>query len=137
MDILEAYRLFEIPRNSTFKEIRNKYLSLVKQYHPDQNEIDTTEKFKQIETAYRILSKNSEFRKETKTTEPKYDKPESKPDKPKPNTKPKNKEPNSEPKPEPKQKQKFKKGQNLDDFLNELMKEGMKKTTKKKNRWES
>ena len=53
----------EIDKNLSKDDIRKAYKRLILKYHPDKNTEDTTEKFKEIHTAYEILS-NNEKRKE-------------------------------------------------------------------------
>ena len=53
----------ESDKNISKEDIRKAYKRLILKYHPDKNTEDTTEKFKEIQTAYEILS-NNEKRKE-------------------------------------------------------------------------
>jgi len=51
------YKILEISENATADEIKKAYRKLAKQYHPDINkDKDAEEKFKEINTAYEILS---------------------------------------------------------------------------------
>lgn len=54
----DYYKLLEVDRKATHKEIRQAYRSLARQYHPDVNsgEKESEEKFKQINEAYSVLS---------------------------------------------------------------------------------
>jgi curved DNA-binding protein CbpA len=69
MDFQKALELLEIDTNQTlYKDItldflKRKYYKLALQYHPDKNtqEIDTTEKFQQINEAYEYLRKEMNF----------------------------------------------------------------------------
>ena len=134
---MDPYRVLDIPRNSTLKEIRTKYFSLVRQYHPDKNNGTTTQKFQEIEAAYKSVYKSvidSENARDTKNTGVKS-RPNTNTNTNPPPKPPKPPKPPPEPaKPEP-PKPKFKKGQSLDDFLNDLMNDGRKKLGKKKDKW--
>ena len=104
---MDPYKILGISRNSTVKEIRDKYIFLARQYHPDKNvDKNTTAKFQEIEAAYRSATDNT-----IKTKKP------------------------PPPPPPPPPRHKFKKGQSLDDFLNDLVNDGKKKLGKKKDRW--
>jgi DnaJ-class molecular chaperone len=52
------YNILEIPNDSSKEEIKKSYKKLVVKYHPDKtnNEPKSTEKFKEIQAAYQILS---------------------------------------------------------------------------------
>jgi curved DNA-binding protein CbpA len=123
MDLITAYLTLGISKSSSLKEVKQRYRSLAREFHPDKNNEDSTKKFQDIEYAYTLIT-NPEIFKNHKP-------PVSKPKSPVP------KPPPPQPKPPPPQptKSKFKKGQNLDDFLDELKKDGFKKTGKKKNKW--
>lgn len=121
---MDPYDVLEIPKNSTLREVRIKYLCLAKKYHPDKSDEDTIKKFQEIEYAYRAIT-NPESLKGSKP--PKSEKPPPRKPKTKPTRTP-------DPPPEP-PRPKFKKGQNLDSFLDELMREGQKKTGKRKDKW--
>jgi hypothetical protein len=52
-----CYEMLEVERTATPQEIRKKYRNLAIQYHPDHNkEVASGEKFKEITSAYEILS---------------------------------------------------------------------------------
>ncbi len=125
MDLFAAYVTLGTSKNSTYKEIRKRYLQLAKQHHPDkhQGSKESIKKFQDIEYAYKLITEN--FSKPVPVSK---QVPVSRPKPPEPKPKPKPPEPKP---PEPK----FKKGQNLDDFLNDLFIDGHKKTGKKKDRW--
>ncbi len=121
MDTFDAYVILGIPRNSTYKEVRGRYLQLAKQNHPDkhQGSKESIKKFQDIECAYRLIVDPASFKQQT----------------PKPSNQSQKKQPPPPPPSEPSKGSKFKKGQNLDDFLNELYNEGCKKTGKKRDKW--
>jgi len=55
---MNPYSILELPENKNISkdEIKKSYKRLILKYHPDKNHnIDTTEKFKEIHTAYEIL----------------------------------------------------------------------------------
>jgi hypothetical protein len=52
---MSLYDILEIRPNATKIEIKKAYLTLAKKYHPDKNP-NTEDKFKQIQSAYEILS---------------------------------------------------------------------------------
>lgn len=54
----DYYAILQVPRNATFAEIKHNYRMLAKQFHPDKNNNDpwATEKFREIQEAYDILS---------------------------------------------------------------------------------
>ena len=50
------YEILNIETSATKDEIRAAYIRLAQKYHPDQNkDIDATERFKEIATAYNVL----------------------------------------------------------------------------------
>jgi len=54
---MNLYDILNIPNDASQDEIKQAYKKLVKQYHPDKNKnIDAEERFKEIQTAYEILS---------------------------------------------------------------------------------
>jgi len=56
---MNLYDILEVSKDATQDEIKNAYKLLVKKYHPDKNKdkaINTEEKFKEIRSAYEILS---------------------------------------------------------------------------------
>jgi outer membrane biosynthesis protein TonB len=123
---MDPYKILNITKKSSPKEIRDSYLKLAKLHHPDKNNGSTAKKFQEIEFAYTLLTGNirrhdpePEPKSKSKPkTEPKS-KPEPKPE-PKPKTEPKPEpKPKSEPKPKPKPEPKFRKNQSLDSFLKE------------------
>ncbi|XP_031483755.1 uncharacterized protein LOC116253125 [Nymphaea colorata] len=53
----DYYSTLGVPRTATSKEIKSAYRKLARQYHPDVNkQPGATEKFKEISTAYEVLS---------------------------------------------------------------------------------
>ncbi|UVC53999.1 molecular chaperone DnaJ [Theileria orientalis] len=53
------YEVLGVDKNSTHKEIRKAFLALSKKYHPDLNtDEDASDKFKELNEAYEILSNN-------------------------------------------------------------------------------
>jgi len=52
----DFYQILGIPRNADSKEIKRAYRRKAKQYHPDVNSGDTTEKFQEINRAYEVLN---------------------------------------------------------------------------------
>ena len=109
---MNSYQILGISKKSTTKEIRERYLCLAKQWHPDKhhNSVESVKKFQEIEYAYKSIINPSAFKKFRPPPPP------------------------PPPPPSP-AVPKFKKNQNLDDFLNELYNEGRKKTGKKKDKW--
>ena len=59
------YKVLQISRQASDKEIKAAYRKLAKKYHPDLNDGTdmAEERFKDINEAYRILSNPSEKRK--------------------------------------------------------------------------
>lgn len=56
---MDLYQILQIPSDSSPDEIRQAYLKLAKQYHPDKNlnnQEEATQKFKEIKMAYEVLS---------------------------------------------------------------------------------
>jgi curved DNA-binding protein CbpA len=61
---MDLYEILEIKPNATEIEIKKAYHRLVKIYHPDKNkDVDTSEKFQKIHSAYEILN-NDKTRQE-------------------------------------------------------------------------
>jgi hypothetical protein len=55
-DILEAFEMFGLNRDSTIQQIKSKYRELALQYHPDKNKsVDTTAKMTEINKAYEMI----------------------------------------------------------------------------------
>ena len=53
----DYYKILQIPKNATQKEIKNKFRRLVKEWHPDRNPDPLTkEKMAEINKAYEVLS---------------------------------------------------------------------------------
>ncbi|GAA0142433.1 chaperone [Lithospermum erythrorhizon] len=53
----DYYSTLGVPKSASVKDIKAAYRKLARQYHPDVNkEPDATEKFKEISTAYEVLS---------------------------------------------------------------------------------
>lgn len=57
MHLSECYRLLGIPRNATLDDIKVAYRRLARKYHPDVNQNDpaASEKFRQVQEAYKML----------------------------------------------------------------------------------
>jgi len=135
---MDPYKILGITKNSTSQEIRQRYIFLAREYHPDKN--GDIKKFQEIEYSYRLITdpKSLKARFPEPTPEPKKPPRRPKPTEP---PKPPKKEPEKVPEPEPElpkkvSKNKFKKDQkNLDDFLNDLTNDFYKKTNTKKDRW--
>jgi hypothetical protein len=53
------YEIFNIHRTASQKEIKARYFMLVKQYHPDHAPKSSTERFRKVVEAYKILSNPS------------------------------------------------------------------------------
>jgi curved DNA-binding protein CbpA len=60
----DLYKLLEIPREASQEDIRKAHRKLVLKYHPDANPNDptATERFKQVQQAYEILSDENKKR---------------------------------------------------------------------------
>jgi len=55
---MNDYDILEIDKNASIDEIKNAYIKLAKKYHPDKNSsIDASDKFIQIQEAYKNLIK--------------------------------------------------------------------------------
>ena len=52
----DYYKILEVDKTASDKEIKQAYHKLARQYHPDANQGKTIEKFKEISSAYEILS---------------------------------------------------------------------------------
>ena len=53
----DYYKILEIEKNANLKTIKQSYISLARQYHPDRNNSKNAEKkFKEIQEAYEVLS---------------------------------------------------------------------------------
>jgi DnaJ-class molecular chaperone len=50
------YDILNIPHNANKEEIKKAYRSMAMKWHPDKNDYDTSNKFKQISEAYQVLS---------------------------------------------------------------------------------
>lgn len=53
-EVANALKMFELPQNTTLQDIKKRYKTLAKQYHPDMPTGDT-EKFKKINNANEVL----------------------------------------------------------------------------------
>lgn len=54
---MNLYEILGVDKSASKKEIKKAYKNLVKKYHPDKNkDIDTTDKFKEVQTAWEVLS---------------------------------------------------------------------------------
>ncbi|KAG0242899.1 DnaJ- protein scj1 [Actinomortierella wolfii] len=55
---IDYYKILEVPRSASAKEIRKRYKQLSKKYHPDKNpgDKDAEAKFVQVAEAYEVLS---------------------------------------------------------------------------------
>jgi molecular chaperone DnaJ len=60
----DLYKLLEIPREASQEDIRKAHRRLVLKYHPDANPNDptATERFKQVQQAYEVLSDENKRR---------------------------------------------------------------------------
>ena len=57
MSFIDYYKVLDIPKNSSEKDIKKAYRKLARKYHPDVNKDPKAEdKFKEINSAYEILS---------------------------------------------------------------------------------
>lgn len=56
-EVTEALKLLELNENSDFKQASAKYRELAKIYHPDKSNINRSEKFSKITSAYNLLKK--------------------------------------------------------------------------------
>lgn len=57
LSLPDCYKLFDIPYGCSNKQlIKERYHSLIKQYHPDKSQKDTNHQFIKIKKAYDILS---------------------------------------------------------------------------------
>jgi len=64
MTFQNYYEILGLSANSTIEDIKQAYKQKVLQYHPDKNpNIDTTEEFRKIQTAYEILSNKQKRQK--------------------------------------------------------------------------
>lgn len=60
MEKRDYYEVLGISKSASEKEIKKAYRKLAKQYHPDVNkEVDASEKFKEVQEAYEVLSDTS------------------------------------------------------------------------------
>jgi curved DNA-binding protein len=50
------FEQLDVTRSSTKSELKKRYYTLSREYHPDKNEEDTSELFIQIKDAYDIVS---------------------------------------------------------------------------------
>lgn len=50
------YEIFNLPRTASQTEIKSQYFLLVKQYHPDHASRSSTDRFRRVVEAYKILS---------------------------------------------------------------------------------
>ena len=53
---MDYYKILEIDKNSTTREIKKHYYKLAKKYHPDKNNGISDENFKLLSEAYSTLS---------------------------------------------------------------------------------
>lgn len=73
---MNYYEILGISLNATQEEIKKAYRRMAKKYHPDMNpDIDTTEKMKEINTAYDTLSDIEKRKAYDKTLKPKSNEP--------------------------------------------------------------
>ena len=57
MEYKDYYKILDVSRNATEKEIKSAYRKLARKYHPDVNKSkDASEKFKDVNEAYEVLS---------------------------------------------------------------------------------
>lgn len=54
MNVYKAFQILELKYHSTEKEVKQKYKDLVKQYHPDVCDWDSTAYFQKINHAYEV-----------------------------------------------------------------------------------
>ncbi len=52
----DFYAILAVPRNATFRQIREQYRHKAKVFHPDNQETGNAETFKQLGEAYAVLS---------------------------------------------------------------------------------
>ena len=55
MNVYKAFQILELKYYSTEKEVKQRYKELVKQYHPDVCNWDSTAKFQEIQEAYETV----------------------------------------------------------------------------------
>lgn len=55
MELAKCYEILGLHANATLEEIKSAYRNLSLKYHPDRNQNNMNEKFKQIIEAYNIL----------------------------------------------------------------------------------
>ncbi len=57
MDILDCYKILNVPKSSNWEQVKRSYYTLAKKYHPDLNFGDPffESRFKKISQAYRVL----------------------------------------------------------------------------------
>ena len=58
MDINKSLDILNLKHGYTYEELKKSYHINALLFHPDKNSIDTTEKFKDINNAYKLLSNN-------------------------------------------------------------------------------
>lgn len=64
IDTNDFYRILKVDKNATKEQIRKSYKKLVIKYHPDRNkDPGAEEKFRKIQIAYEILSKDTDREK--------------------------------------------------------------------------
>lgn len=53
------YDVLGVPKNATQKQIKDAYYKLAMKHHPDKNQGNLTQKFREIKEAYDVLSNES------------------------------------------------------------------------------
>jgi DnaJ-class molecular chaperone len=59
-DIEEAFKILNVDRKASVKEIRNAYYKLAKKYHPDRNGGKYSEEMKNINNSYQLIKEQFE-----------------------------------------------------------------------------
>lgn len=75
MNVIQAFKILELPPTATQIDVKASFRRLAKKWHPDVNSADTTKKFQQINEAYEIAYKHAVKNKKPKSTPPAKSKP--------------------------------------------------------------